>query len=118
MVITVRGRSLPAARDRRARSAACQSCAVDDVGPVARHEAGADQGRGAAERGKARPVVGMVVARRPDIGAARPVVEMRRVEDEHREPRDVGGEDARRPAEEIVDRGDRLGALDLGEHDG
>ena len=73
---------------------------VHDVGQEPGDVAEGDVDGGAAERAEAAPVVGMVGAGAVAVGAAGPVVERGAVEDDQRQPGDLGREQPGRHAEQ------------------
>ena len=74
---------------------------VNDLRPEGVDRAEPDVGADPSERREPARIVGPVEPVRAEIGVARPVEEMRRVDREQVESGRLAGEDARRPAEEI-----------------
>jgi hypothetical protein len=83
--------------------------AVEDIRREARGVTAPEARRDPSQRTEAKRVVRPVAAVAPDIRIAGPVEEMRRVEDKEVKAAGVGGEHARRPAEELVDCEDFFG---------
>ena len=77
--------------------------------------AAADVGGDACKRGKAARVVRPIQPVWTKVGVSWPVIEMRRVDCEQGETGRLAGEDARRPAEQIVVFARRLSVGELGQ---